>query len=157
MKNLQLLPGVISIAFGLVFIPESWKSIIKATPKSYGQGYIPLFAAIGLTICGTVILVKSFQVKRVGRPLHIRWGKIIRGPVLSIISLIAYTILIIFFGFGLSTFLLMLSLLRILRVYSWPFAFIVAVVSAISFHYIFKTLLYLPLPNGILLSFISFP
>jgi len=161
MKKLQMpikstTEGLVLIIVGLIFIPESWNSIINAHPRSYGQGYIPFFAALSLFICGLALLREAYQHRQFEGLKGIQWGKIFRGPGLSIISLIAYMEFMELLGFGLATFLLLVVLLRILKAYSWPSILILSSITAISFHYIFRVWLYLPLPLGLLFSYLFY-
>lgn len=155
MKKLHMqidiaITGIVIIIVGIIFLPESWRSIIKARPLSYGEGYLPLFSALSLCICGLIILWEAFQLRELKKSEGIQWRKIFRGLGISTISLIAYSGVMELVGFGIATFLLLVILLRIFKAYSWPITLIISGCVAISFHYIFRVWLFLPLPLGLL-------
>ncbi len=144
--------GLSLVVFGLIFIPESLNSLKKAL--YYGQGYFPFTSAIGLCICGFVLLGKAFQSSQVESSKGIQWRKFFRGFGLPIGSLIAYTGLIGLIGFGLATFIYFVVFFRILKVYSWPLTLTVSFAVSISCYFIFQVWLSTPFPQGVVFSYL---
>jgi len=144
--------GLVLSIIALIFGIGAWNLILSAQPRSYGQGYIPFMAALGLGLCGLALMLEAFKSGEAKSSEGLQWRKFFRGPVLSVLLLIAYAVFMNLLGFGPTTFLLMLVFFRIFRVYSWPLSLIVSGVTAISFHYIFRVWLFLPLPLGVFFS-----
>lgn len=144
--------SVVLIIIALIFGIGAWNLILSAQPRSYGQGYIPFMAALGLGLCGLVLMVEALKSGKAKSSEGLQWRHIFRGPVLSVLLLVAYAVFMNLLGFALTTFLLMFVFFRIFRVYSWPLSLIVAGVTAISFHYVFLVWLFLPLPLGVFFS-----
>ena len=143
--------GLALIIAGGIFGQGAFSSILHAKPKAYAQGYVPFFAALGLALCGATLLFEAVRRGANSRD-SLQWGKVARGPGITILSLIACVTLMNALGFALSTFLLMLLFLRLFRVFPWFLSLLISGLIAVSFHYIFRAWLLMPLPMGVLFS-----
>ena len=144
--------GVFLILVSLIFGEGAWRSLLTARPRAYGQGYIPFVAACGLFLCGLALLWEAIHPKISERAESVSWKGLFRGPVFSILLLTAYAAVMSLFGFGLSTFLLLVVFFRVYKVFTWPITLIVSGFFAVGFHYIFRVWLFLPLPLGVFFS-----
>jgi len=153
MKGLHIqvsgtISAIILLIWAVVFGYESMKSILSASPRSYGQGYLPFFSSVSLFVFALLFLREAMNSKFVEEVDNRKWRKLIRGPGLTFLSTVAYMGLMELVGFGVATFLLLLGLLRTLKTYPWVTALVVSVIYAICFHYIFADWLSIPLPKG---------
>lgn len=121
----------------------------------YGAGLFPTIAAVGLSICGALILISSFISGRSPEKVEKEPAKEINRyhAALNTYSVIGAVILYALFleklGFHLVSFLALFFLFIILQVR----LFVTLLLSfGVTFgvHYIFYSLLHVPLPWGIL-------
>jgi hypothetical protein len=141
--------GFVIFIFGIIFLPESLRTMMKASPSAYGAGYLPLFSSVGLCACGLIVMWESFRPPSKSKG-SVDWRKVFRGLGVPTLSLIAYTGTMQWLGFGVSTFLFLVVLPLWFKAYSWPWAVIISGSVGVGFYYIFRVWLFLPLPSGFL-------
>ena len=120
------------------------------TFRSAGTGMFPLCLGILLMVLSSLFLLKlSFKTYTTGKKLPI--GEI-SGSTKQLIFFFGAMILVTLFfsrlGFLLSSFLLMLALLRILGVKRWTFNLSLSFITAIVCYFLFVQWLKIPLPKG---------
>lgn len=115
-----------------------------------GPGAFPSWVALFLAICGASMLVKL--ARQGGLAPRAAWprGAALRRVLLAAASLLVYQAVLQLLGFWLASALLLLFHLRALGHYRWRIAVPVAVLTALLVTYVFGTLLFLPLPPGLL-------
>ena len=124
----------------------------------YGAGLFPTIAAAGMCICGVLIFFSGVLSMRRGKPLESKeeGGRDnVRGIVNSlavIVAVILYALFLDRLGFHAVSFAALFALLCILGVRWWT-ALILAVCVTALVHYIFYSLLHVPLPWGIMEQF----
>lgn len=137
--------------FGLYIIKESFALNIGGFHQP-GPGFFPLFGGILLAVFSAVLL---FHVLVPFRAI----GSMARGEkekprcrsvVYAYIGFIIYSLIFEWLGFILSTFLLVIYLLRILQPRKWWSIILTAAIVATSAYTVFNVLLKSELPMGIL-------
>ncbi len=148
MKKHDLMSSTVFFAIGLFIIsyaPEFGLGSLSAP----GPGFMPFLA--GLIICGFsaitflgAFLDKSAEVQEI-------WAKIkFQRLILTILMLVAYTLLVKRMGFLICTFILILIIMRYVAYQSWFKSILSGVLSSILAYVLFETWLKAQLPKGIL-------
>ena len=121
------------------------------TFRMAGTGMFPLFLGILLMILsGTFVLKllargKEEQVKKEA-PIQSS-----ESPIQLVLFLGAMVLATLFFnrlGYPLTSFLLMLALLRTLRIRRWGLNLLISVVTAVGSYFLFVKWLGIPMPKG---------
>jgi putative tricarboxylic transport membrane protein len=113
-----------------------------------GAGFFPKVLAAMLALVSFMGLLSTFGTNDLstGSDLRLRWSKIL----LAVIMLLAFAALLESAGYLVTTFLFVLSLLRVVERKSWMQAGIVALSASSVSYIIFGLLLGTPLPAGFL-------
>jgi hypothetical protein len=149
-KRDEVIVGAVIFLFGGVTALLSLEMPI-GTFRMAGTGMFPLILGILLMILSGTFVLRIFfqgkgeQVKKDAR------AESTESPVQLILFLGTMVLVTAFFnqlGYPLSSFLLMVALLRILGVKRWRFALPLSFITAVVCHFIFVQLLKIPLPKG---------
>jgi hypothetical protein len=112
--------------------------------------FFPSVLAVLLLFCSLIALLQALRETKAGpTPGKIEtegWFRI--GATLAI--LVGFAAALESLGFLLSTFLLMVLLLRAIEAPPWPKVMVVALVTALLAYFLFDWLLGIPLPAGVL-------
>jgi putative tricarboxylic transport membrane protein len=144
----EIIGGIVIFLFGAVTTLLSVRMPIGTFRKS-GTGMFPLCLGILLTTLSALFLFKLFLKKR---ETHEKTDKAIEipGSMKILIFFFGTVVLITFFlnplGYPLSSFLLMLTLLRILGTKKWTLSLPLSFVTVCYF--LFVQWLKIPLPKG---------
>jgi putative tricarboxylic transport membrane protein len=113
-----------------------------------GAGFFPKVLAAMLALVSFMGLLRTFGTNDLSTrsDLRLRWSKIL----LAVIMLLAFAALLESAGYLVTTFLFVLSLLRVVERKSWMQAGIVALSASSVSYIIFGLLLGTPLPAGFL-------
>jgi hypothetical protein len=118
-----------------------------------GIGFIFFWCGVVLGMLSLVLQIKTCLDKKKGSPeiqrgpvLNVRWSKV--GTILFV--LVVYALIFEWVGALLSTALLIAFLMRAIEAKKWYIVASVALVSAISVYVLFKVLLNVRLPAGLL-------
>jgi putative tricarboxylic transport membrane protein len=153
--RLDLVGGIFWLVISIIAMMESYRLNLGSWQKP-GSGFLPFLAASFLAIFSIIVILGTLgSRKRVEQrevwPNREGWSK----AAFIFIILLAYTLGLEKAGFAVSTFLLMLLLLKTIEPQSWMksllFSFTVVFISYIIFH----TWLKVPLPSG-LMSLLGF-
>ena len=113
-------------------------------------GFFPTVLAILLLILAAILFGQGFVGAEPGRGpdkiLAEGWSRI----GLTLAAMIAFALVLESLGFLLSTFFLMILLLRAIESQRWSKVVVVAVLTAIASYAIFGWILGIPLPGGLL-------
>ena len=145
-----------NITVALVFVGLSIFLLFAAGRFNFGTlrvpqtGFFPRTLAILLLLLSLVLLVQALRHKA-AEPGGVKiesegWIRI--ASTLAI--MIGFALVLEWLGFLLSTFLLMIFLLRAIEAPRWPKVFAVALATAFASYGLFGWLLGVPLPAGIL-------
>ncbi len=152
MKNLDLVSGIVLFVLGaaLFFMSLSYPFGTFRTP---GAGLFPLIASILLIALSTTLTVQAF-LSRKGKaiapaPFFPEKGAF-RRILLGFTGMIGYRYLLPVIGFGPSTGVFMLFLIRFLGGYGWKISLFYSAVSAVAFYYLFQVWLQIPMPLPLL-------
>jgi hypothetical protein len=150
LKRDEIVVGIVIFLFGAVTTLLSLKMPI-GTFRMGGTGLFPLWLGILLMILsGAFILKILFQ----GKEEQVKKGASIESsgsPIQLILFLGTMALATLFFnqlGYPLTSFLLMVALLRILRMKRWGLNILISVVTAVGSYFLFVQWLNIPMPKG---------
>jgi putative tricarboxylic transport membrane protein len=130
---LAVLVGAVAWGFGV------------GTPKSPGAGFWPLLIVTAMGGLGVELLLRPGRAVApagTGKP---RWGRF----AIALGSLVFYVVSLGPLGYLLATAVLLFVQLRWVESVSWRLSVVIAVLSALLSLVIFRTLLKIPLPVGL--------
>ena len=144
------------LAVSLVLFGWAAFLLIQSRHLSFGSmrvpqtGFFPTVLAILLLILAAILFGQGFVGAESGRRpdkiLAEGWSRI----GLTLAAMIAFALVLESLGFLLSTFFLMVLLLRAIESQRWSKVVVVAVLTAIASYAIFGWILGIPLPGGVL-------
>jgi putative tricarboxylic transport membrane protein len=150
MKKDESIVGIVIFLFGGVTVLLSLKMPI-GTFRMAGTGMFPLILGILLMILSGIFVLKIYfqgkkeQVKKGPSP------ESTGSPIQLILFLGIMVLATLFFnqlGYPLTSFLLMLALLRILGIKRWGLIILISVVTAVGSYFLFVKWLDIPMPKG---------
>jgi len=150
MNRDEIVVGIVIFLFGAVTTLLSLRMPI-GTFRIAGTGMFPLFLGILLMILSVAFILKIFfqgkaaEVKKEPSP------ESSESPLQMILFLGTMALATLFFnklGYPLVSFLLMLSLLRILGIKRWGLNILISVVTAVGSYLLFVKWLDIPMPKG---------
>lgn len=150
MKKDEIVVGIVIFLFGAITTLLSLRMPI-GTFRMGGTGLFPLCLGILLMILsGAFILKIFFQVKeeQVKKEVSIESSG---SPIQLILFLGTMVLATLFFnqlGYPLTSFLLMVALLRILGIKRWGLNILISVVTAVGSYFLFVQWLDIPMPKG---------
>ena len=149
MKRDEIIVGVVIFLLGAITALLSLRMPI-GTFRAAGTGMFPLILGILLMILsGAFILTIYFQ----GKEGQVKKASIesSESPMQLILFLGTMALATLFFnrlGYPLTSFLLLVSLLRILGVKRWGLNILISVVTAVGSYFLFVKWLNIPMPKG---------
>lgn len=149
MSKYDRICGLFLVAFGCVISVES----IRLGPGSLSApepGLIPLGCGLLLCILGLSEFLLTFRRKRQDEEKNLIWVKGNMGKVvITLLSIVAYAILINTLGFHLTTFIWMIVICRLLSEAKWKTAIVTSLIATSSSMILFAYLLGIRFPRGI--------
>ena len=138
---------VLGVGAVLLAIPvglASW-GFGLGSPKSPGAGFWPLLVALAMAGLGVSLLFRPGDdaVREAGQP---RWRKL----VLALVTMALYAAALEPLGYLLATVLLLFVQLRWVESRSWRVSAAIALVAAVVSLVLFRVLLKVPLPVGVI-------
>ena len=150
LKKDELIGGMVIFLFGAVTILLSLKMPLGTFRKS-GTGLFPLCLGILLMILSGIFLLKLFFQNKEA-PKKGKAAVEIPGSTKQMIFFLGTMVLATAFfnqlGYPLTSFLLMVALLRILGIKRWAYNVLLSFVTAIASYFLFVQWLKIPLPKG---------
>ena len=144
--------GLLLTALG-VYAAVKGQSYGLGTLSQPGAGFFPFWASVLMVGCSAAIAARALVRMRASgarageRPLpETNWRKV----WLCIAALLVYTTLLAWFGFGISTFVVMLGLSRLDRRTTWREAIVIAVLGAAGFWLVFSYALNVSFPQQVI-------
>jgi putative tricarboxylic transport membrane protein len=150
LKKDEIVVGIVILLFGAITTLLSLKMPI-GTFRMAGTGMFPLLLGLLLMILsGAFILTIFFQGQKgqVKKEASIESSD---SPIQLILFLGAMASATLFFnqlGYPLTSFLLMVALLRILGIKRWGLNILISVVTAVASYFLFVKWLDIPMPKG---------
>jgi hypothetical protein len=149
LKRNEIIGGIVIFLFGAVTALLSLGMQI-GTFRTAGTGMFPLILGILLMFLSSLYSLRLFLQTRAIREKSLI-GEI-SGSLKQLIPFFGTMVLVTLFfnrlGYPLSSFLLMLALLRILGVRRWRFNLPLSFITAIVCYFLFVQWLKIPLPKG---------
>lgn len=157
----ELISGAFVLSFGILLwfvVPIFVGSTGSGT--DLGPTFFPRFVAVGLVLCGILLLVKEFGVWMSSRGSDggssASSGEFINDPeeeteskplvALSVfVIMMSYTLVVPFVGFLLSTIVSMSVIMWILDVRKW-YLYVLLILFILGVQYVFQNLLFVFLP-----------
>ena len=137
--------GVGAVLLAIPVAAASWGFGV-GSPKSPGAGFWPLLIALTMAGLGTMLIVRPGHAQPSDAAPGSRWGRF--GIALG--TLAFYVIALEPFGYLLATTVLLLVQLRWVENRSWRSSAWTAVLTALISFVLFRVLLKVPLPAGVL-------
>jgi putative tricarboxylic transport membrane protein len=144
-----------NLLFGLFGLITSLGSIQlgMGTLTHPGPGFFPFWAGLFLVFLTLFQIMKSFFIRENGEKrniwINIEW----KNLIIFALSLFAYIFLIDFFGFFISSFLLLIILFKMPKGQKWHIAFFSSFLTVFFSYLIFGYWLDVYFPKGSFLSF----
>ena len=120
--------------------------------QKFGPAWFPGAIAIGLLVCGVVLMLRAGRGPWLVRPEWTKRARPLAGVASVVGGLLFYVLAADRLGFHLTGFLLLLLWTRVLGA-GWRIAIAVSVVATLAIHLSFYKLLRIPLPWGVLERF----
>lgn len=152
MNRDEVIGGAIIFLFGGVTLILSL-GMPLGTFRMAGPGLFPLCLGIILMILATIFLINTKYRKKSTTEKPEDMVPTPRSTRQMLLFLGATTIAVACFntlGFPLTSFLLMVLLLRSLGIKRWPFLMIMSLATAVGSYILFVQILKIPLPKGLL-------
>ena len=149
MKYYDRISSILFLLFSLIVIWQSF-SMPLGRFNEPGPGFLPLWVAIIMAVLSFLLWLEARMGKASSARARFlsgegRW----RSMILTVISLLAYALLIELLGFIISTLLLLFFLFRFVGDQKWWLVFAETILVTLLAHVIFKIGLKVQLPPGI--------
>jgi putative tricarboxylic transport membrane protein len=157
MKINNAVSGIAIGLFGLAVYIQSG-SFPTLGQQQIGPEVFPQVIAVGMMICAILLIIKGIKDKKstgegwIELPEWAREPRSLFGFLLILIALVFYVLASEWLGFLITGFVMLIVLFLYFQVKPLV-ALITAVISVFVIHYLFYTVLKVPLPWGILESF----
>jgi putative tricarboxylic transport membrane protein len=136
--------AALTLGFGVLAACESAR-LPFGTVRNPGPGFFPWWASVVLALLALVLLVRAWMPS--STPVEKGSGGIAKVAALLIV-LGGYVFLLDPIGYLLSTFLLVLFMLRWIDPQRWPIALGMAAITSAGSYVVFAIWLSIPLPRG---------
>jgi putative tricarboxylic transport membrane protein len=145
----DLVGAGVFFAIGVIGLLYSYH-ITRGTISNPGAGFLPFYLSLILVLLSLLLFFKSFKFQRGGNNERIkiatRWKRLIS----AFVGLLLYACVIQRVGFVISSFLILILLLRFVEERSWRLTLLLSLVFPCVFYFFSVTYLQIPLPKGIL-------
>ena len=146
----EIVVGIVIFLFGAVTTLLSLRMPI-GTFRTAGTGMFPLSLGILLMILSGAFILKIFFQGQKGQVKKEAPIESSESPIQLILFLGTMALATLFFnqlGYPLTSFLLMVVLLRILGIKRWGLNILISVVTAVGSYFLFVKWLDIPMPKG---------
>jgi putative tricarboxylic transport membrane protein len=150
MNRDEMVVGIVIFIFGGISALLSLRMPI-GTFRMGGTGMFPLFLGILLMILSGIFVLKIFFQGKEGQVKKEASIESSESPIQLILFLGSMALATLFFnqlGYPLTSFLLMVALLRILGIKRWGLNILISVVTAVGSYFLFVKWLDIPMPKG---------
>jgi len=150
MNRDEMVVGIVIFIFGGISALLSLRMSI-GTFRMGGPGLFPLCLGIILMILSGAFILKIFFQGQKGQVKKEASIESSESPIQLILFLGAMALATLFFnqlGYPLTSFLLMVALLRILGIKQWGLNILISVVTAVGSYFLFVKWLDIPMPKG---------
>lgn len=148
MKKSDWYTSIIYAAFGLYIAFEGYR-LELGTLRAPKPGFLVFWAGIALSILSMALFIQTFLPQKIEKRMI--WKALeLRKAVKLTTALFFYAIVLRWLGFLLSTFLLLLFLLKGIEPQRWRVALVLSIVATAICYLVFGVLFELRFPEGIL-------
>ena len=150
--NREIISSFVWVAVGLVFCGGGvhYGLFAETGPE---PGLLPFVAGIILSCLGLVVLISScrsvWEEKKETERFFPETDSF-RKVFFAVLGLCLYAFAFEYLGFLITNFLILIFLMRFIEPSKWTTVLIVALLTAGSFHLVFRIILKVPFPRGIL-------
>lgn len=149
MKMSDPLIGASLISLGSI-IALTASQLPPARHLDYGPGFLPTLVAVGLIICGSLLIFRDVFENgipkfRIERPSWLS-GKARTSMLLLAIGIAIYPVFMPYIGFFFTTILSLVAIFRAGNV-AWPFTLATSIFAALCCQVLFVLVLRVPLPG----------
>ncbi len=145
MDRVDRVTGAVALLGGILLAYTGWK-LDPGTSKLPGPGFFPLLIALAMGGLGGWLVFRPAPAEKSLPPGDSQWIPF----SLALLSLIGYAAILNGFGYPLSTFGFLVVQLRWVEKRSWTISLVTAALAAGISLLVFRVLLKVPLPMGIL-------
>jgi putative tricarboxylic transport membrane protein len=143
MVNRDVVVAGVVLAFAAAAVYEAAK-LPLGTARNPGPGFFPWWTSVALILLGVVFFAQGLNFSSAAREGS---GRIAKVATLMA-ALAAYALLLELLGYPISTFLLVLFILRATEPQPWAGALGMATITALVSYVLFALWLGVPLPRG---------
>jgi putative tricarboxylic transport membrane protein len=150
LKRDEIIVGIVTFLFGAATVLLSLKMPI-GTFRMAGTGMFPLFLGVLLMILSGIHVLNIFSQGIATKVRKEPSSESSESPIQLTFFLGTMVLATLFFnqlGYPLTSFLLMLALLRILGIKRWGLNILISVVTAVGSYFLFVKWLNIPMPKG---------
>jgi glucan phosphoethanolaminetransferase (alkaline phosphatase superfamily) len=150
LKRDEVIVGIVILLFGAVTTLLSLKMPI-GTFRMAGTGMFPLILGIILMVLSGAFILKIFfqgKGEQVKKEVSIESSASPMQLILFLGTMVLATLFFSQLGYPLTSFLLMVALLRILGIKRWGQNILISVVTAVGSYFLFVKWLDIPMPKG---------
>jgi putative tricarboxylic transport membrane protein len=152
-----MIAAIVLFVFGAATVLASL-SLPIGTLRAPGSGFFPLLLGLVLAVLSAVQGVTSYRARirqvrtepvPAAEPQPRGLGEDTRRVLMFLGAVAAAVALLPLLGYAVASFVLMLALLRILGVASWPLIAAISATTALACYLVFVRVLGIPLPAGL--------
>lgn len=147
LKKANLILGLFLSALSIFVIVEAKKMPPEMPGSGLGPGVLPFWLGVGILVLSAILIAQSLLDKKPGKKIFSTSESVSVGIMFA--AMVIYAILMDLLGFGLATLLLVFFLVRRIGNYTWWKCGAMGVIVAVVSVYLFRILLDMPLPTGI--------
>jgi len=150
LKKDEIIVGIVIFLFGLITTFLSLKMPI-GTFRMAGSGMFPLCLGILLMILSGIFVLRIFaqgKEEQVEKEASVQSSDSPMQLTLFLGTMVLATLFFNRLGYPLTSFLLLLGLLRILGIKRWGLNILISVVTAVGSYFLFVKWLDIPMPKG---------
>jgi hypothetical protein len=149
MANRDLLSSVIWLGIGLLFCGGALRYKLMHL-GAYGPGFYPFIMGCVLVVLSAALMILSYRKREESSAGAVSARKSIRKIVFVLIAVFGYGLVLPYAGFFLTTFFLILFLLRYIEPVRWAPAVFFAIMTTVACYALFIRWLGVQMPRGIL-------
>lgn len=152
MKINDALVGVLLGMFAIAVLLMSL-SFPVIPGQNFGAGLFPRTIGIGMLVCAVLLIAQGIRNRKTDSPMRVPAWLRDKASVLRFLSipasLVFYFAAADFLGFLVTSSLMLLALFLVFKL-RWPVAIAVAIIGSLVIHFMFYSVLMVPLPWGVL-------
>ncbi|HEY7649170.1 MAG TPA: tripartite tricarboxylate transporter TctB family protein [Methylomirabilota bacterium] len=135
--------GVVLAAFAVIVLWES-RTLPFGTLREPGAGAVPILLALTLLVCSLAVVGGGARASPVGAVRWTEW----RHAVAILGACVFMALALERLGYRLTILVTLFALLSLVEKKGWVVSAVFAVVFSLGSHYLFNTLLRVPMPQG---------